>query len=240
TGLYNLLTNTLTVDVYIKGTSGTPYWVSVLGAGTASAARVHGMPGSLQPVNGTSTGGFMDTMATVNATASVSIPVAETLWTAGNTSNQITVGTGTYSFAGTYPLSASAFAIQTFCVLGCMTEGARFDADGGGHVEIDVYPYVNPLSVGAPAIGRGSLSLQAAPNPLRGSARISFSAPAGERTEIEAFDVRGRRVARLCDLVATGETQEFTWHARGLAQGVYFLRMRHGGETTTEKVALVP
>ncbi|MFN8179985.1 MAG: T9SS type A sorting domain-containing protein [bacterium] len=238
-GIFHQLYNSLSVQVYIKGSTGTPYHVRVTDLGQVDVSRLGGLPGSLQPVNGTSTASFADSTATIAATGSVSLPVNDLREFSGNSTTQITVGADTYSYAGTYRLSAGAQVTQTLCVLGCMRAPADFDAHGSGHVQIDVYPNQDPTDAPRRPAPPSALALQVSPNPLRASTLVSFLAPAGERTQVQVFDVRGRLVSRIYDAAATGGVQRLSWRASGVPSGLYFLRVQTGAKASTEKVTLL-
>jgi hypothetical protein len=239
TGIFHQLTNTLTVDVYIRGATGTPYWLTVAGDGQVEASRLGGLPGSLQPVNGTSTASFMDSTASVSYTGAVSIPVNEAYSESGTTTAQIVVGADTYSLARSFIFTTPTSVTQALCILGCMQAAAHFDAHGGGRIEIDVYPYVDPAGVPRVAEGHGALAVQASPNPLNAATMVSFQAPLGERTTVQVFDARGRLVAKICDAAATGSLQRVPWRATGLPGGLYFLRVQAGARTSTAKLTLL-
>jgi hypothetical protein len=239
TGAFHSTTNSLHVDVYIKGPSGTPYWITTHGTGQVEASRTGGLPGSLQSVNGNSLATFMDSTAYVDSTGSEVIPVDEASMRSGLTTTPIVVGADTYSYAGGYTFQTPARVLQAVCILGCMTQPALFHAASSGHVELDVFPYANPAGVPGPAPPRASLELSVSPNPLRSEATIAFRAPAGTRTRVLVFDAGGRTVSRIHDAAATGQVQRLRWDSAGMPRGLYFVRVVAGGRTSVAKVALV-
>lgn len=93
----------------------------------------------------------------------------------------------------------------------------------------------------APAVDAPS-SLQFAPvwpNPLRGAATVRYGLPRRTHAKIEVYSVRGERVAVL----AEGDLNA-GWHSaridsRGIASGVYFLRLEAGGEFVSSKVVVI-
>lgn len=238
-GIFYHLYNTLSVAVYIKYPTGTPYRLRVISDGQIDVSRFGGLPGTIQPVNGTATASFHDSTGTISVTGAASVSVDELRSYAGNSGASIVVGTDTYSYAGTYFLRAAAQVTQTVCVLGCMTAADTLTANGGGHFQIDVYPNQNPTAAPVSAESPRPLALQVAPNPLRESAVVSFEAPRGTPTLIQVFDVRGRLVSRLFDAPATGQSQQVGWGAARLANGLYFVRVQAGREAFTEKVTLL-
>ncbi|NNF57312.1 MAG: T9SS type A sorting domain-containing protein, partial [Rhodothermaceae bacterium] len=87
----------------------------------------------------------------------------------------------------------------------------------------------------------------AAPNPFRGSTRLSFTLPAPGHVSLTIYDVTGRRVAVLLDGVqqAAG-THRVDLEGQGLASGTYIVRLEAeaaGGEgrrfAETQQVTLI-
>jgi subtilisin family serine protease len=108
-----------------------------------------------------------------------------------------------------------------------------------------------PSTVGAPPAagsggGAGGLALTAGPNPLRAGSllRVTFAGD-GSRVGLDAFDARGRRVARLFDGVAAAGPRTLSWDgtlasgARAPA-GLYWLRLSGPAGTRTARVVLLP
>lgn len=102
----------------------------------------------------------------------------------------------------------------------------------------------------APAGGGRELALHAAePNPLRRSARIRFSIPAGgaagERVRLAVYGLDGRRVRTLVDEPATPGERAAVWDARDSAgsavpAGIYVCRLTLGNLSLSRKLAVVP
>ncbi len=88
----------------------------------------------------------------------------------------------------------------------------------------------------------GAALLIVHPNPCRGGATMSWSAPAGERRgTLLIYDVRGRLVWHD---VLDGVSGTAHWDGRGedgagVRAGVYFVELRFGGETVREKLVLL-
>lgn len=78
-----------------------------------------------------------------------------------------------------------------------------------------------------------------APNPFNPRTAISFTAPAGERVEVEILDLRGRRVDLAHAGIGTGSPQQISWAPQDLASGVYLVRVASGHASATRKVTLV-
>jgi hypothetical protein len=67
------------------------------------------------------------------------------------------------------------------------------------------------------------------PNPVTGSANVSFSTAKQGWVTLRVYDVRGRRVATLLDQEIGEGRYTIAWKANSVGPGVYFMRM-----TTTE------
>ncbi len=80
----------------------------------------------------------------------------------------------------------------------------------------------------------------ARPNPFSGRALLEYATPVKAELELSVFDRTGREVASLLhDQVEPGR-YSLTWDGRGLAPGVYFLRLRNAGtgQTRVQKVCI--
>ena len=87
----------------------------------------------------------------------------------------------------------------------------------------------------APASG---LSLSVG-SPLRGTARVRFSAAPGAEAHLALYDVLGRRVATLAEGGGTLGERTATLDAGGLAPGVYVLRLVAGAGVLARTVTVV-
>ncbi|MEZ4386395.1 MAG: FlgD immunoglobulin-like domain containing protein [Candidatus Krumholzibacteriia bacterium] len=88
------------------------------------------------------------------------------------------------------------------------------------------------------------LALQAAPNPFNPRTTVSFALPQAGTVELLAFDLRGRRVARLAGGFLAAGRHQVAWDAsddagRGLPSGVYLLRLTSAQGVKASRVALV-
>jgi hypothetical protein len=236
-GVWHKTFNTLTVDVYVRGNTNTPYDIRLDRDAALDASRTGGAPGSLQPVNGSTMADFGGSTLTVDYTGAASLPVDDVAIRSGVTGTEIQVGSETYSHAATYWFWAEGIVMQTICILGCMTAPATFHMGSAGHVELAIYTQ-DPTSVPDVRERSEPLAVSVAPNPARDGTVVSFRAPAGRRTLVELFDVRGRLVSRVHDAAATGATQQVHWSAASVPAGIYFARVQSGGESSTEKVAV--
>jgi hypothetical protein len=85
--------------------------------------------------------------------------------------------------------------------------------------------------------------LRAYPNPFNPSTTVSFALPSAGHASLEAFDLRGRRVAVLLDAELPAGRHASVWNGRAgdapLAAGPYLLRLRAPGGTRTARVMLV-
>jgi hypothetical protein len=101
-----------------------------------------------------------------------------------------------------------------------------------------------PVTVTVPAVTALSLS-RARPNPFTGATLLRYAVPGPAPVDLAVFDIRGRRVKTLVRGTPGAGTYDATWTgdtdggARAPA-GLYFIRLRGGGETRLRKVVRVP
>ena len=81
------------------------------------------------------------------------------------------------------------------------------------------------------------------PNPARGAATLAFTLPAAEeRVRVEVFDVAGRRVGLVHDGPMPAGEHAIAWSADGrgreAAAGVYFIRLRAGSRSVTQRLVM--
>lgn len=86
--------------------------------------------------------------------------------------------------------------------------------------------------------------LPAYPNPFNPQTTLRFEIPAAGRVQLEVFDARGRRVARLQDAALPAGSHETTWDGRDDAgqpapSGVYFARLEFPGGCCASRLSLV-
>ena len=84
-----------------------------------------------------------------------------------------------------------------------------------------------------------TLSLTVHPNPFNSSARIGFDLPKGGPIKLEVFDETGRRVRTLMHGPQEAGHHEAAFDEDGLASGTYFVRLRAGNLTRSQKMVLV-
>ena len=69
---------------------------------------------------------------------------------------------------------------------------------------------------------------------------IVYTLPVTAPVRLAAYDVSGRLVARLVDAVQPQGRHEFHWDTRGVARGVYWLRLAAGPEVVSHKLVVLP
>jgi photosystem II stability/assembly factor-like uncharacterized protein len=99
------------------------------------------------------------------------------------------------------------------------------------------YTQSMPVSVTIPKAVAELLPNQ--PNPFNPVTTIRFVVPERMRVTISVHDVAGRVVATLLDDVREPGIHEVTWHADGMASGVYFTRMHAGKTDVSRKMVLL-
>ncbi|MCA9753452.1 MAG: T9SS type A sorting domain-containing protein, partial [Gemmatimonadetes bacterium] len=82
------------------------------------------------------------------------------------------------------------------------------------------------------------------PNPASSRAEIRFYVPGAGPVALELFDVAGRRIRTLVDGVEQAGPKTAWWDRRDaagarVASGVYWVRLRAGHETRSERVVFV-
>jgi hypothetical protein len=100
-----------------------------------------------------------------------------------------------------------------------------------------------PVAVSVPAAIAASGLVRVAPNPVERAARVVFESARTEPVRLDVLDPAGRTVAVLFEGTAAPGRHEATWDVRGvdrgLAPGVYVVRLRTPGGTTWRRVAFV-
>ncbi len=83
------------------------------------------------------------------------------------------------------------------------------------------------------------LALGAHPNPARGATGIRYFLPKKETVTLDLYDLSGRRIRRLSEGTQAAGDHALTWSGDEAPAGVYFLRIRAGGESATRRVVLL-
>jgi hypothetical protein len=94
--------------------------------------------------------------------------------------------------------------------------------------QLGVQPPVSGLALG-----------RVTPDPVRGSSRVSFSLAKSGHVELEMIDLQGRTVGRLASGDYAAGEHSFEIERTGLPAGVYWLRLRAGGEERRTRFALL-
>jgi photosystem II stability/assembly factor-like uncharacterized protein len=95
--------------------------------------------------------------------------------------------------------------------------------DGGG-------PIIQPVSV-EPEIGTDALHrFQCAPNPFRGTARLTYTLRQDADVSLTVFDIHGRQVLTMFQGRQVRGNHVATWNADRLAAGVYVCKLTTGND----------
>jgi YVTN family beta-propeller protein len=122
-----------------------------------------------------------------------------------------------------------------------------FTPTGGGNANvIAVQPQVTSdvTAVAAGPVAAPRANLRCYPNPFNPTLSVAYDLPRSSVVELAVYDAAGRRVAILdCGERVAGEHRA-TWSGvdsrdREAAAGVYFVRLKSGGESITEKAVLL-
>jgi photosystem II stability/assembly factor-like uncharacterized protein len=84
-----------------------------------------------------------------------------------------------------------------------------------------------------------SLMLSAFPNPFNSTATIGYSLPRAGQTELNLYDITGRRVRQLLNGILPVGRGSISWTAGNLPSGTYFLHLSAAGQTKIQKVLLI-
>ncbi len=93
-----------------------------------------------------------------------------------------------------------------------------------------------------PGVTPGTLSLAApAPNPFVGRTTLRFALPASATTAVRVFDINGRIVRTLFQGTMEAGSHSIEWdgrdaHGKPTANGMYFVRVEHGGKQIARAV----
>jgi hypothetical protein len=77
------------------------------------------------------------------------------------------------------------------------------------------------------------------PNPFNSQTMISFSLAAPGDVTLEIFDILGRKMQTLQEGKLEAGSYSITWDSKGAPSGVYFYRLKAGGEEQTKRMLLV-
>ncbi|MEL7363526.1 MAG: T9SS type A sorting domain-containing protein, partial [Bacteroidota bacterium] len=77
------------------------------------------------------------------------------------------------------------------------------------------------------------------PNPVSGTATVSYALPEAASVTVEVFDLLGARVAVLTSTEQPAGYHEIGWTPDGLAAGTYLLRLRAGDFAATQRLVVL-
>jgi hypothetical protein len=84
-----------------------------------------------------------------------------------------------------------------------------------------------------------SLRLGITPNPVRAQATVHYALPSPGRVELALYDVAGRQVRGIPPFLAEAGRATLALDCRGLARGVYFVRMSVNGTSVGQRFMLL-
>jgi hypothetical protein len=107
----------------------------------------------------------------------------------------------------------------------------------GARLHIDfVPPGALDVEPGSTAV---ALRARVSPHPILNTGTLSFELQRGSEVRAELFDVRGRRVRVLVDSPRLDPGPHRVPIGEGMTPGVYFYRVRAGGEAVTGRCLLL-
>ena len=89
-------------------------------------------------------------------------------------------------------------------------------------VAVPVDAVAVPPATGTPGIR----ILMVSPNPSGSRTSVVFEIDRPGRTQVDVFDVAGRRVASLDDTIRPEGVHQVSWSAEGMPSGIYFVQLR--------------
>jgi aminopeptidase N len=89
-------------------------------------------------------------------------------------------------------------------------------------------------------IGPNSFALhQNVPNPSKGSTQISYSLPSETQVNLSLFDISGKKVMDMVDVVQKTGTHYYNLNTSNLKSGMYYYRLDSGNNTSTKKLSVI-
>lgn len=88
-------------------------------------------------------------------------------------------------------------------------------------------------------LGPSALTLTSYPNPIRDQGTIEYGLPEASTVRLTVYDLLGRRVSILARGAKKAGRHTATLDASRFTSGVYFARLRAGGQTRTQKIVVV-
>ncbi|MBT7825732.1 MAG: T9SS type A sorting domain-containing protein, partial [Bacteroidetes bacterium] len=77
------------------------------------------------------------------------------------------------------------------------------------------------------------------PNPFNPVTTINYAIPYDAFVVVKAFDVRGKEVAELVNVMIEEGNHEVVWDASELSSGMYFVRMTSGDFKAVRKIIFI-
>lgn len=77
------------------------------------------------------------------------------------------------------------------------------------------------------------------PNPFNQQAVLRFELASEMEIDMAVFDIAGRKTSEISSGNYSAGEHRVVWHAAGTPSGVYFVRLKAGGETETVKIVLM-
>ncbi len=130
------------------------------------------------------------------------------------------------------------FCDPTFATFGLAQESPCLPANNDCGVLMGNHGSDCTLTALTPAADAGD-RLAAYPNPFNPKTTFRFTQPDRGQASLRIYDVAGREVATLLDGVHPGGQTELSWHAEGLAGGIYLARLEAAGIVQTERLVLL-
>ncbi len=81
-----------------------------------------------------------------------------------------------------------------------------------------------------------AVKLNAYPNPITNSTKITFSTMQRGQVSVKIYDHTGRNIETVYDAVRESGNHEFMWVPKGIASGIYFAKIQGDGQTQTLKL----
>jgi len=94
------------------------------------------------------------------------------------------------------------------------------------------------VGIDDPTYESNSISLEISPNPTNHKSEIRYHISDINHTSLQVLDVRGQILSSLVGEVQRPGEYILSFDAGGLPAGVYFIRLRAGGETAIQKVVV--
>ena len=80
------------------------------------------------------------------------------------------------------------------------------------------------------------LSFLAAPNPYTDQIKLQYTLPTAAAVKIDLFNALGQRVAQIAQLQQSSGTHTHTYNGAPLPNGIYWIQLTVGNETTMHKI----